>query len=393
MSGSVALIGMGTGEPGGITARALEMIRGAEVVVADGSLDERMWGELVRDDAQVSRVGDADQAWMRADAARAAMIQAARTGQRVARLRLGEGWRESEALRDARVIREAGIALEIVPGLGAESADWKRWMSEHPMYGRTVVITRMREQAGDTAERLRARGAEPWSVPTIEIAEPPEPERLRKAAREVGSWSLVAFTSANGVERFFAALKAEGLDARAMGPCKVASIGPATGRALEQHGIRPDVIAKEFVGEALAEAIVAACRQAGGKRVLIPRALEARESLPDKLREAGLEVLVVPAYETRAVAAETIEPLRRALAAGQVDAVLLTSGSTVKNLCEVLGEGYSEQLRGTLLASIGPVTTKAAKELGLEVGVTAGEYTLPALIEAVERHLVAAGSP
>lgn len=382
MSGSesrVALVGMGSGGEGEVTARAASWIRSSDVVVADGSWCESMGGDRLRSDAAVVRARDPREA-------RERMIQAAREGKRVARLRQGDGWREAEALRDARELREAGIGFEIVPGVRAEDAQWERWLREHPMHGRRVVVTRAAGQAQETAAMLRERGAEPWIVPTIELVEPPEPELLRQAVREVGAYAVVAFTSVNGVERFFEVLRGEGLDARALGASRIAAIGSATARALEERGIRADVVAKEYVGESLAEAIGQEVGATRGKRVLIPRALEAREALPEALRGAGFEVRVVAAYETRPAGAGSLRGVREALEDGGIDAVLLTSGSTVAGLCGGLGEGYAELLRGVVVASIGPVTTRAAEARGLRVGLQAAPYTVTAMIERLERH-------
>jgi uroporphyrinogen III methyltransferase/synthase len=313
------------------------------------------------------------------------MIDAGRSGRTVARVRMGDGWRNAEALRDARSLGDASVAFEVVPGVDPEASQWREWLKEHPLYGRRVVITRMREQAEETAALLRSRGAEPWICPTIEITPPPEPHKLREAAANVGNYQVVAFTSANGVDKFFEALGRQAQDARALSHSRVAAIGPATGRALLERGIRADIVAKDFRGEALAEAIVEACKAQGGTRVLIPRAIEAREVLPETLRAAGMQVEVVAAYETRAVARERVQPLKEALGRGEVDAILITSSSTVTSLCEALGADRA-LLGRTLVASIGPITTETAQKLGIEVGVTAGEYTVPALIGAIEAH-------
>lgn len=382
MSGSestVALVGMGSGGEGEVTARAASWIRSSDVVVADGSWYESIGGGLLRSDTTVVRAPDPQEA-------RERMIQAAREGKRVVRLRQGDGWRDAGALRDARELGEAGIGFEIVPGVRAEDALWERWLREHPMFGRRVVVTRAAGQAEETAAMLRERGAEPWIVPTIELVDPPDPGLLRQAVRELGAYEVVAFTSVNGVERFFEELRREGLDARALGASRVAAIGSATARALEARGIRADVMAKEYVGESLAEAIAQEVGAARGKRVLIPRALEAREALPEALRGAGFDVQVVAAYETRHAEAGSLRSVRQALVDGGIDAVLLTSGSTVSGLCAGLGEGYAELLRGVVVASIGPITTRAAEARGLRVGLEAAPYTVTALIEGLVRH-------
>jgi len=165
------------------------------------------------------------------------------------------------------------------------------------------------------------------------------------------------------------------------------AIGPATSEALIDRGARADIVAREFRAESLASEIAGACGpNASGTRVLVARALQAREVLPQMLAQAGMQVDVVAAYKTVAPSREKVQPLVDALGAQQIDALLLTSSSTVKNLCELLGQRYRALLSGALLASIGPVTTASAEQLGLHVGVTASQYTLPGLIQALEAH-------
>jgi uroporphyrinogen III methyltransferase/synthase len=209
---------------------------------------------------------------------------------------------------------------------------------------------------------------------------------LRRAIAELVArrYGWVAFTSANGVERAWAELRGAGGDARALATVRIAAIGPATARALEGRGLRADVVAKEFRGEGLAEAMLAAMATGGSRpRVLLARAAKARDALPEALRSAGCEVDVVAAYETRAPPAEVTAALRSELEAGRVDAVALTSSSTVDNLCDLLGEAAPHILSGLRVAAIGPITKDTALARGLRVDVVPGEYTLPALVDAL----------
>jgi uroporphyrinogen III methyltransferase/synthase len=145
-------------------------------------------------------------------------------------------------------------------------------------------------------------------------------------------------------------------------------------------------VAKEFVGEGLARALLESAPAGGRRRVLVARALVAREALPDALRAAGHEVDVVAAYETKPPAPESAAPLAHALAARQIDVVTLTSSSTAEHLLGLLGAEASALLEGVCLASIGPVTTATAERLGLRVALTARTYSLDGLIEALEAH-------
>jgi len=274
-----------------------------------------------------------------------------------------------------------------------------RWFDAWPLFGKRVLITRPRDQAGGVARLVRRRGGEAVLWPAIEIGPPPDPAAAARAARGVDHFDLVVFTSENGVSRFFGELLAAGRDARALGRSRVAAIGPGTAAALRERGIFADIVPGVYRGEALAEAILAdpviaselrARASTGGGsplRVLIPRALVAREVLADRLRAAGCEVSVVPVYETRPASPEAQAELRRRMREGGVDIVLLTSSSMADSLSEALGPEAPELLRGVLLASIGPITTATAEKRGLSVSVTAGESTTSGLIDAVEKHL------
>src|SRR6185312_5108619 len=175
-----------------------------------------------------------------------------------------------------------------------------------------VLVTRAEGQARKMGAMLRERGAEPVFVPTIEIHPPADPAPVTRAARSLESYAWVVFTSENGVKAFFDVLAAQKLDARAFGRSRIGAIGPGTAAAVQARGLQPDVVAKEFRGEGLAKALLdvigsaegatmqasAMGSEARGKRVLVARAKEAREALPEALREAGCEVEVVAAYET-----------------------------------------------------------------------------------------------
>ena len=285
----------------------------------------------------------------------------------------------SEGPRRARELGADAVILAQAP------EDALRWAERRPLFGKRVLVTRARDQAGGTAALLRDRGAEPVVVPTIEIHPPGDPEPLAAAivVLRAGAYEWVAFTSANGVDRTWAALEAAGADARAFAAARVAAIGPATARAIERRGLRPDLVATEFRGEALAAALLEA-PGSGRARVLLARAAVARDVLPEALRAAGWQVDIVAAYETRPTSNDVVERLTRELAAGRIDAVTFTSSSTVDNLCDLLGPDAALRLAGARIASIGPVTTATAVGRGLRVDVTARAYTVPGLIDALE---------
>ena len=257
------------------------------------------------------------------------------------------------------------------------------WYERRPLFGRCVVVTRARAQAGELSVELERLGAEVYEFPTIQIQAPEDFGPLDAAIRDLDSFGWIVFTSVNGVEAFLERLWHHGLDLRAVPRrAKVAAIGPATAQRIEEVGLRVDVVPEEYRAEALIE--VLETDSIVGKRVLIPRAKVAREILPDKLREAGAEVVVPPAYES-APSSEGKNELARRLGAGEVDCVTFTASSTVENFVGAFGPGEAVGLLAeTRVVCIGPITAETARGHGLRVDTEAEEYTIPGLVEAVE---------
>ena len=254
------------------------------------------------------------------------------------------------------------------------------WYEDRPLFGKTIVVTRSRTQASELTEQLEALGAEVLEFPTIAVVDPEDWGPVDEAIKNLEVYEWVVFTSANGVDRFFDRLTLADKDGRAFAGARVACVGPATANRCIDRGIRPDYVPAEYRAEGVLEGF---CQRGvgNGTRVLIPRALEAREVLPDTLRERGAMVDVVPAYRT--VLGTGDEGTLHRLAEGSVDAVTFTSGSTARNfatLIEAAGVSLSPEV---LVASIGPVTSESARKLGLTVGVEAAESTIPALVKAL----------
>lgn len=257
-----------------------------------------------------------------------------------------------------------------------------RWFDSRPLFGKRILVARAEGQARRTADLLRSRGAEPVIVPMISFVPPPDRAPIDAAIDRLGEYGVVVFTSENGVEAFFEALAAHGRDARALGSARVAVVGPATRDALLARGVRADVTAKDFRGEGLATAILESLGDARPK-ILLARARDAREVLPETLRAAGCEVNVVPVYVT--IPAAGASDRLRALFSGEgggIDAVLFTSASTVDHFADALG---GQAIPKTVtFASIGPVTSDAARKRGFTVHVEAKAATVPALVDALE---------
>jgi uroporphyrinogen III methyltransferase/synthase len=242
------------------------------------------------------------------------------------------------------------------------------WFERRPLFGRTVVVTRAREQASGLRARLEALGAEVLEMPAIAIR--PVPFTVPDLAR----YAWVVFTSANGVDAFFdRGLLAGGRDARALSPVRIAAIGPGTADALGRRGLRADLVPPRFVAESLCEAF-----PPGQGRVLLARAEVARDVLPGGLEAKGYDVDVLAVYRTEpaAPAAGALARLR----GGEVDAVTFTSSSTVTNFCDLACELPSPP---PLVVSIGPVTSDTARSRGLRVDAEASPHTIDGLVTAV----------
>jgi uroporphyrinogen III methyltransferase/synthase len=270
----------------------------------------------------------------------------------------------------AQTVAAQGIRAPAIAVFGAvaalhEDLDWL--VAARPLLGVSVAVTRARAQASGLAARLRGLGAAVVEAPAIRIV----PLELAQPLT-VDGYDLICLTSPNGARLLFDRLAEQGLDARALAGARVAAIGPGTAAALREHGIAADVVPERFVAEGLVEALAGQ----PARRVLVARAAEARDVLPEALRERGAEVDVVALYETvrEAPGEEAVE------AAQDADYVTFTSSSTVTNLTEALGDRFPARAR---IVSIGPVTSATVREAGLEVAVEAGRHDVDGLLAAL----------
>jgi uroporphyrinogen III methyltransferase / synthase len=262
----------------------------------------------------------------------------------------------------------------LVVGPVAERREAIAWLERRPLHGRRVVVTRARAQASGLAGKLRALGAEVVELPAIRIEQRIDTAEVRDAIHDLHSYALVCLTSPNGVRLLFEAMAAQGRDARALANAVVAAIGPGTAAALAERGVIADLVPERFVAEGLVEALSEV--DVAHRPVLVARAAEARDVLPNALRERGAQVDVVALYET---VAEDPEPA--AVAAAQAaDYVTFTSSSTVRNLLAAIGDRFPRAAR---VVSIGPVTSEAARGAGLEVHVESSRHEPDGLVEAL----------
>lgn len=501
----VYLIGAGPGDPGLITVRGLQCLAAADVVLYDHLIQPRLL-RYARPGAEQIDVGVAAPQPLDQEAICYLLVEKAREGKVVARLKWGDPFVFDRGGEEALFLHEQGVAFEVVPGIPAavgvpcyagvpvtypgggdtltfvrghedESSkppqvDWAslarlggtivcyagarqlpgilenllshgrsphdtaalvydgtlpsqetiegtldeiaraarqaphrrpailivgrvvafrqhlRWFDERPLFGKRVLVTRSREQAGELVDLVESLGALAIEAPMIRIVPPEDYTPLDDACARAGEFDWVVFTSANGVEALMTRLQAGPGDLRDLKGVRLCAIGPATAERISRYGLKVDLTPPEY----RAEAVVQALRGTGslqGLKFLLPRADIARELLAEELRRSGAEVTEVTAYRTLLA-----EPPREGdpdiygmLLEKRIDVVTFTSASTVRNFVRQFGsEQAADLLRTTIVASIGPVTAETAEQYGIHSSIVPGTYTVPALVDAIVAH-------
>ena len=498
--GVVYLVGAGPGDPGLITARGLSLLRSAHVVVHDRLIKRGLLDEAPAEAEMVDAGKARGDRRMSQDDINKLLVDRAREGLRVVRLKGGDPFVFGRGGEEAEWLAETGIRFEIVPGVSSaiaapayagipvthrrlasqvtivsgsedpakpESAvDWERlartggtlvvmmgwetlpaiveallehgmddatpaalvewgtephqrtvsgsladivglgqsaglappvvavfgevaalrgrisWFEDRPLFGRRVLVPRTRAQAGALSRQLKERGAQAIEVPTIEIQPVDDTARLDEALRSLHTYAWVVFVSVNGVQEAFGRMERLGLDARAFGAARVCAVGSATAAALREHGITADLKPRESVSESIVDGLTEA--GINGKRVLLLRAESGREALSVGLERAGAFVEDVPVYRT-VMPEESRDRVRELLSGQGVDAIALTSSSTLTNLLAML-DGDASALDGVMVACIGPVTAATARAAGLRVDAVASQATVEALADALVDH-------
>jgi uroporphyrinogen-III synthase len=253
----------------------------------------------------------------------------------------------------------------------------------HPLAGKRIVATRAEGQTEELIALLREAGATPIVFPTIGIAPLEDYTALDAALAHLPSYDWVIFTSANGVRHVCERMQARGLAPTALNACKVAAIGPATEALLRDNGVAVDLRPDEYVAEAIVATLLEREAVAGG-RFLLLRADVARAVLREELSARGASVDEIPVYRT--VLGQPDPAAYAALREG-VDALTFTSSSTVRNYCMLLGDAALPLAARAVVACIGPITARTARECGLRVDVVAREYTVRGLLAALTESL------
>jgi uroporphyrinogen III methyltransferase / synthase len=504
--GCVFLVGAGPGDPGLLTLRAAEVIAAADVLLYDALVADAIVAVAPASCERVFVGKRGGQHTMPQDEIESLMIERARSGNRVVRLKGGDPFVFGRGGEEAESLVAAGIPFEIVPGItsaiaapayagipvthrdyasaftvatgherpskAASSLDWEKladpqrtllflmageslavvatqlienglaastpaavvqdgtlarqktavgtlstiadiaannhigspcvlvvgsvvtlrdriaWFDRRPLFGKRLLITRAAAQGAEFARCVAGRGGEAILAPTIVIGPPDDGLGAQRAIEELRQYRWIVFTSRNGVDAFFAQLAALHADARLLADLKIAAIGSATAERLMQYGIRADVVPKQFVGEEVARALLAAANR--GDRVLVYRAQEARDVLPNTLDAAGLHATVVAAYKTT-----TAEDSRFAAKLERADAVIFTSSSAVTGFSTLLGGDAlaAAALGDKVVACVGPITAQTARNRGLPVAVVADTFTASGVLDALERHFTAPTHP
>ena len=296
----------------------------------------------------------------------------------------------------AKVVKRPRQRLSAVLIVGAVAGlrEHLRWFDGRPLFGKRIVVTRSREQAGELVDLLAELGADPIEAPAIQIAPPEDFGPLDRACAQISTFDSIVFTSANGVDYFLQRLLAGPGDIRNLKGVRLCAIGPATAERLTRHGIKVDLMPVEYRAEAVIDALRAS-DDLSGRRVLLPRANRAREVLATELRRAGSEVVEVTAYRTLLEGPEREDgrDIYKMLLEKQINVVTFTSASTVRSFVKILGEDpAADLLRTTVVASIGPVTAEAAQQAGIETTIMPSTYTIPALVQAIVDHFGRAGA-
>jgi len=248
-----------------------------------------------------------------------------------------------------------------------------------------ILVGRARHQASALSSGLRAKGAQVLEIPFIEIRPPRSYKPLDNALTNLDQYDWLILTSVNGVEALWSRLKKLHLTKKKFNRLKIAAIGPATRKAIREHGLKVHVMPREYVAESVVESLRGKVK---GKRVLLARAKVARDVIAAQLRKLGAQVDVVEAYQT-VVPLKSRTRLRAVLKDPKrhPQVITFTSSSTVRNFLAMLGRKNRIDLKKVCLASIGPITSATLLEFGLQANLQAKDYTIPGLIQAILGHV------
>ncbi len=253
------------------------------------------------------------------------------------------------------------------------------WFEKRPLFGKRIVVTRTREQAGELSKALRDLGAEVIELPTIRIEGPPDRREFAELVTHAHEYDWLIFTSPNGVERFFDAFFASYADARSLGNPRIAAIGETTAKKIREYHFAVDLLPERFVAEGLIEAFKK--EDIENLTMLWVKAAETRDIVGEGLTALGAIVDNCVAYQT---VAETTDPTgaRARIEEEGADMITFTSSSTVDHFFD-LGMDWPEDC---VAASIGPVTSETLRKKGVKPAFEAAKHDIPGLTAAIVKH-------
>ena len=266
----------------------------------------------------------------------------------------------------------------------------KRLLSSDVLRGKRILVTRARSQASSLVQGIESLGGEVIEFPTIEIRPPETYGPLDQAINQIGSYDWVIFTSVNGVEQFLNRFEKLGKNVADLAGVEVGAIGPETAKSLTAARIQASLVPKQYQAEGILEMLTPETLR--GKRVLIPLAAQARDILPETLRQWGAEVDIAEAYQTVLPHAD-VSTLCRLFRQDGIDMITFTSSSTVSNFAALLrDQDLPRLLSGIVIACIGPITKRTVEDLGMRPEVVAEEFTIPGLVRAIIDYFSRTGS-
>lgn len=252
-------------------------------------------------------------------------------------------------------------------------------VDEKPLNGKRIVITRPKEQSNLFIEKLENAGAIPIVLPTINIVSTEDFSSLDQNIEDISNFNWIIFTSSNSVRFFTERFFSLGKTIDDLKETKIASIGSSTSSFLNKKGFKVDFQPSDYVSEGFVKEFLS--RDVSGLKILIPRALEAREVIPERLRQAGADVIIVAVYKT-VLSELNADNITRLIKDKDVDLITFTSGSTFSGFHKII-KGQKLDLRQIRIASIGPVTSQKIIEQGFKVDIEAKKHTIGGLVKAI----------
>ncbi len=279
--------------------------------------------------------------------------------------------------RNARLKPPAVIIVGEVVGLRQTNL----WFESLPLFGKTVVVTRPKEQARPFTDLLEQAGAQVIPFPTIKVATPGSFKSIDKKINHIKEYDHLVFTSVNGVKAFISRMQRLRKDMRCLNGIKIAAIGEMTAHVLREHFLYPEIVPETFTSKHLANEFKKG--DIKGRNLLLIRSELANDILPGQLRKMGARVDEVSAYTVREANVDS-KKVKQLFRNHEIDLITFTSPSTFTGFVSLMkGEPMAKLLKGVKVAAIGPVTRKEIRKQGIRVSITALKHTVPGLVAAI----------